>query len=165
MAAVHAVERAADEGARDRLGAVRVRGAGQSRGVVYQSGAELTVGGPARHDAGHSERELGASRSCDFRSAPPSPASRQPSSCTGAAAGRPTSSRGHRGLRRAADVGWAVLTAGGSALDAVQAAVVALEDDPVFNAGVGSSLTAGGTVEMDASLMDGATQRGAASPA
>ena len=65
------------------------------------------------------------------------------------------------GCERAADVGWAVLTAGGSALDAVQAAVVALEDDPVFNAGVGSSLTAGGTVEMDASLMDGATQRGA----
>jgi beta-aspartyl-peptidase (threonine type) len=51
------------------------------------------------------------------------------------------------GCERAADVGWAVLTAGGSALDAVQAAVVALEDDPVFNAGVGSSLTAGGTVE------------------
>ena len=65
------------------------------------------------------------------------------------------------GCARAADVGWAVLTAGGAALDAVQAAVVALEDDPLFNAGVGSSLTAAGSVEMDASLMDGATRRGA----
>ncbi len=67
----------------------------------------------------------------------------------------------NEGCERAADVGWAVLAAGGPALDAVQAAVVALEDDPRFNAGIGSSLTAGGTVEMDASLMDGATRRGA----
>jgi beta-aspartyl-peptidase (threonine type) len=65
------------------------------------------------------------------------------------------------GCERAADTAWAVLTAGGAALDAVEAAVVALEDDPLFNAGVGSSLGAGGTVEMDASLMDGATRRGA----
>lgn len=65
------------------------------------------------------------------------------------------------GCARAADAGWAVLTAGGAALDAVQAAVVALEDDPLFNAGVGASLTAGGMVEMDASLMDGAARRGA----
>lgn len=65
------------------------------------------------------------------------------------------------GCGRAADAGWAVLAAGGGALDAVQAAVMALEDDPLFNAGVGSGLTAGGTVEMDASLMDGATRRGA----
>src|SRR5512143_258006 len=65
------------------------------------------------------------------------------------------------GCARAADVGWQVLAAGGGALDAVQAAVVALEDDPLFNAGIGSSLNDAGMVEMDASVMDGASQRGA----
>ena len=73
--------------------------------------------------------------------------------------------RCHAGCARAADAGWAVLAAGGSALDAVQAAVVALEDDPLFNAGIGSSLTAAGTVEMDASLMDGAAGAAPAWPA
>src|SRR5262249_38802432 len=61
------------------------------------------------------------------------------------------------GLRRAADAGWDVLARGGRALDAVVAATVVLEDDPLFNAGRGSVLTDAGTVEMDASLMDGAT--------
>ena len=61
------------------------------------------------------------------------------------------------GLRRAADAGWCVLAGGGSALDAAVAATVVLEDDPLFNAGRGSVLTDSGTVEMDASLMDGAT--------
>ncbi len=46
-----------------------------------------------------------------------------------------------------------VLRAGGSALDAVVATVLALEDHPLFNAGVGSLLTVEGTVEMDASVM------------
>jgi beta-aspartyl-peptidase (threonine type) len=62
---------------------------------------------------------------------------------------------GRAGCAAAAAVGYAVLAAGGSALDAVQTAVRALEDDPRFNAGVGSCLTRTGTVEMDASLMDG----------
>jgi beta-aspartyl-peptidase (threonine type) len=61
------------------------------------------------------------------------------------------------GLRRAADAGWDVVARGGSALDAAVAATVVLEDDPLFNAGRGSVLTEAGTVEMDASLMDGAT--------
>ena len=61
------------------------------------------------------------------------------------------------GIVRAADAGWAVLARGGSALDAVVAAVVVLEDDPHFNAGVGSVLTVEGDVEMDASLMTGDT--------
>jgi beta-aspartyl-peptidase (threonine type) len=51
------------------------------------------------------------------------------------------------------------LRAGGSALDAVEAAVRALEDDPAFNAGTGATLTAAGTVELDASIMDGETLR------
>jgi len=55
----------------------------------------------------------------------------------------------------AARAGFAVLAAGGSALDAVLAAVRILEDDPLFNAGRGSCLTRAGTVEMDASIMNG----------
>ncbi|MDX2167012.1 MAG: isoaspartyl peptidase/L-asparaginase [Deltaproteobacteria bacterium] len=65
------------------------------------------------------------------------------------------------GCARAADAGWAVLRAGGSALAAVLAAVEVLEDDPLFNAGIGACLAAGGQVELDASVMDGATGRGA----
>ena len=63
------------------------------------------------------------------------------------------------GVRRAAEAGDAILIAGGSALDAVVAAVRVLEDDPEFNAGTGSALTRDGTVETDASIMDGHTQR------
>ncbi|HUS30105.1 MAG TPA: isoaspartyl peptidase/L-asparaginase [Kofleriaceae bacterium] len=63
------------------------------------------------------------------------------------------------GCRRAAEVGDAILVAGGSALDAVVAAVRVLEDDPEYNAGTGSALTREGRVETDASIMDGATQR------
>lgn len=59
------------------------------------------------------------------------------------------------GVRRAALSGSRILAAGGSALDAVEAAVSVMEDDPIFNAGRGSSLTFTGTVEMDASIMDG----------
>ncbi|MBM4256075.1 MAG: hypothetical protein FJ147_09275 [Deltaproteobacteria bacterium] len=62
-----------------------------------------------------------------------------------------------RGLRRAFDVAWTILQQGGSALDAVVQAVVELENNPVFNAGVGACLTAEGTVELDASLMEGTT--------
>jgi beta-aspartyl-peptidase (threonine type) len=61
------------------------------------------------------------------------------------------------GARRAAEAGWRVLLAGGSAVDAVVAAVVVLEDDPTFNAGTGATLTAAGDAELDASLMDGTT--------
>jgi beta-aspartyl-peptidase (threonine type) len=51
-----------------------------------------------------------------------------------------------------------VLERGGSALDAVEAAVCALEDDPLFNAGRGAVLAADGTIEHDASVMDGRTR-------
>jgi beta-aspartyl-peptidase (threonine type) len=63
------------------------------------------------------------------------------------------------GVRAAAAAGDALLAAGGSALDAVVAAVRVLEDDPEFNAGSGSALTRDGTVETDASVMDGEHQR------
>jgi beta-aspartyl-peptidase (threonine type) len=62
----------------------------------------------------------------------------------------------------AAAAGFAVLTGGGSSLDAVLAAVVRLEDDPRFNAGLGSVLTADGTVECDASIMSGSDLRAGA---
>ncbi len=61
--------------------------------------------------------------------------------------------------RAGALAGHALLAAGGSALDAVIAAVRTLEDDPELNAGLGSALTRDGTVETDAAVMDGATMR------
>lgn len=61
------------------------------------------------------------------------------------------------GCRGAADAGWRALDGGGSAVDAVEAAVRALELDPVFDAGRGSVLTSAGTVELDAVIMDGAS--------
>ena len=63
------------------------------------------------------------------------------------------------GVRRACAAGWSILRAGGSALDAVEAAVRVLEDDPMFNAGTGATLTAAGDVELDASIMDGESLR------
>jgi len=61
------------------------------------------------------------------------------------------------GVEEAARKGWRILGKRGSALDAVVAAVNSLEDNPVFDAGIGSVLTEEGTVEMDALIMDGAT--------
>jgi beta-aspartyl-peptidase (threonine type) len=68
-----------------------------------------------------------------------------------------TASAYHASLARALAAGSAVLARRGSALDAVEASVEVLEDDPLFNAGRGSAFAADGTNEMDASLMDGAT--------
>ena len=59
------------------------------------------------------------------------------------------------GLNAALDAGEAILARGGSALDAVEAAARVLEEDPAFNAGRGSVLTADGRVELDAAIMDG----------
>jgi beta-aspartyl-peptidase (threonine type) len=61
------------------------------------------------------------------------------------------------GCRRAFEAGWRVLEAGGPAIDAVEAAIVVLEDDPVFDAGFGSHLNLSGRVQLDAILMEGAT--------
>jgi beta-aspartyl-peptidase (threonine type) len=60
-----------------------------------------------------------------------------------------------RGIRDAVAAGWALLSEGGGAVAAVEAAVRAMEDNPRFNAGRGSVLTTEGTVEMDASIMEG----------
>ncbi|WP_367849221.1 isoaspartyl peptidase/L-asparaginase family protein [Rhodoferax sp. WC2427] len=63
----------------------------------------------------------------------------------------------HAGLRAALAAGEVVLAQGGSALDAVVAAVRALEDEPLFNAGRGAVYTSAAQHEMDAAVMDGAT--------
>ena len=66
--------------------------------------------------------------------------------------------KAHRGgLERALKAGYDVLQRGGSSLDAVQAAIQVLEDDPLFNAGKGAVFTHEGTNELDASIMDGRT--------
>lgn len=59
-------------------------------------------------------------------------------------------------LASALRAGWAVLMAGGAAIDAVEAAIVVMEDSPQFNAGHGAALNAGGVHELDASIMNGA---------
>lgn len=64
------------------------------------------------------------------------------------------------GVRNAATIGWHVLERGGSALDAVEETVVAMEDDETFDAGRGSFLNRDGKVQLDAFIMDGATLRG-----
>ena len=61
-------------------------------------------------------------------------------------------------LHQALAAGSAVLDHGGTALDAVEAAIRVLEDDPHFNAGRGAVFTWNGTNELDASIMDGATR-------
>lgn len=63
------------------------------------------------------------------------------------------------GCERAARAGLEAMARGGSAVDAVWAAVRVLEDDPLFNAGTGSALTRDGTVECDAAVMDGRSVR------
>jgi beta-aspartyl-peptidase (threonine type) len=60
-----------------------------------------------------------------------------------------------KGCEQAALTGWKLLQEGKSALDAVATAVMALEDNPLFNAGTGSTLNVHGQVEMDAAIMDG----------
>jgi len=59
------------------------------------------------------------------------------------------------GCKEAALLGWRVLEAGGNALDAVEAAVRSLEDNPYYNAGTGASMTTDGKIELDAGMMDG----------
>jgi beta-aspartyl-peptidase (threonine type) len=74
---------------------------------------------------------------------------------------RATADAYHASLARALAAGAAVLERHGSAMDAAEAAVEALEDDPLFNAGRGSAFAADGTNEMDASIMNGADTTGA----
>ena len=71
----------------------------------------------------------------------------------------PEAEQGARdGLARALDAGSAVLSNGGAALDAVEAAVKVLEDDPHFNAGRGAVFTYEGDIRLDAAIMDGANR-------
>jgi beta-aspartyl-peptidase (threonine type) len=63
----------------------------------------------------------------------------------------------HAALALALETGYQILDSGGTALDAVVAAVRILEDEPLFNAGRGAVFTSDGTNELDAAIMDGAT--------
>lgn len=65
-------------------------------------------------------------------------------------------------LTEALEAGYAVLKNGGKAIDAVETAVISLEDTPLFNAGKGSVFTHKGTHEMDAAIMDGSNLKGGA---
>jgi beta-aspartyl-peptidase (threonine type) len=66
------------------------------------------------------------------------------------------------GLKKALDLGYAVLADGGTSIDAVTRAIVQLEDDSLFNAGRGAVFTLEGTNELDASIMEGGTLRAGA---
>jgi beta-aspartyl-peptidase (threonine type) len=66
------------------------------------------------------------------------------------------------GLEAALQAGWEILNRGGTALDAVEASVMTMEDHELFNAGRGGMFTLNGDVETEASIMDGATLRGGA---
>jgi beta-aspartyl-peptidase (threonine type) len=66
------------------------------------------------------------------------------------------------GCQCALEEGWKILQRGGSAADAVESAIVILEDDPVFDAGTGAHLNLDGRVELDAILMNGATLKAGA---
>ena len=62
-------------------------------------------------------------------------------------------------LTESLSAGYAVLRAGASAVEAVEAAIMVMEDSPLFNAGKGASYTRDGTVELDATIMNGKTMR------
>ena len=66
------------------------------------------------------------------------------------------------GVRRALEVGWGVLNQGGSAVDAVETAIMIMEDDETFDAGLGSHINAAGEIELDASIMTGEAFRAGA---
>lgn len=63
----------------------------------------------------------------------------------------------HAKLKEALEAGHAILERGGTSLDAVTAAIVVMEDSPLFNAGKGAVLNYEGKIELDASIMDGRT--------
>jgi beta-aspartyl-peptidase (threonine type) len=66
------------------------------------------------------------------------------------------------GIRLALEAGWKILDSGGAAIDAVQASIVILEDDPAFDAGFGSHLNMDGRVQLDAIIMDGGSLKAGA---
>jgi beta-aspartyl-peptidase (threonine type) len=67
-----------------------------------------------------------------------------------------------QGLADALQAGWEILNRGGTALDAVEASVMSMEDNELFNAGRGGMFTLNGDVETESSIMDGSTLRGGA---
>jgi beta-aspartyl-peptidase (threonine type) len=70
--------------------------------------------------------------------------------------------RRQEGCKEAALAGWKTLEHGGSALDAAEAVVVVLENNPLFNAGTGSTFNSRGEIEMDAAIMEGISHQAGA---
>jgi isoaspartyl peptidase/L-asparaginase-like protein (Ntn-hydrolase superfamily) len=68
----------------------------------------------------------------------------------------------HVGIRRALEAGREILARGGAAMDAVEAAIIVLEDDVTFDAGTGAHLNRDGRVQLDAIIMDGASLKAGA---
>jgi beta-aspartyl-peptidase (threonine type) len=66
------------------------------------------------------------------------------------------------GIHRALKAGWATLSKGGTAVEAVEKAIIVMEDDETFDAGTGSFINMAGEVELDASIMNGKTFRAGA---
>jgi beta-aspartyl-peptidase (threonine type) len=66
------------------------------------------------------------------------------------------------GVKRALDRGWSILSSGGSSIAACEQAIIELEEEPAFDAGVGSHLNRDGKVQLDAILMDGSTLKSGA---
>ncbi len=66
------------------------------------------------------------------------------------------------GIQRSLTAAWKILSSGGAAMDAVEAAIVILEDDATFDAGIGSHLNRDGRVQLDAIIMDGGTLKAGA---
>jgi beta-aspartyl-peptidase (threonine type) len=80
----------------------------------------------------------------------------------GGAGTAPADSAPERACQQALALGWEILAGGGSAVDAVVAAVIHMENEPSLNAGYGACLTDAGTVELDASIMEGCERRAGA---
>lgn len=66
------------------------------------------------------------------------------------------------GVKRALERGWNILNNGGTALDACEQSIIELEDEPIFDAGIGSHLNRDGKIQLDAILMDGVTLKSGA---
>jgi L-asparaginase / beta-aspartyl-peptidase len=67
-----------------------------------------------------------------------------------------------RGVRQAVENGFSILQDKGHALDAVEQSIITLENNPIFNAGTGSTMNLAGKIENDASIMDGTRLEGGA---
>ena len=123
---------------------------GAGRALVG-SRAVLHVCGPASASAGRGARAGLQARAAEWPTRPMKPSLIVHGGCGTPPPGEEAAR--NAACERAADAGWGVLQPGGSALDAAEAAVRALEDEPLLNAGTGAYLQADGVARLDASIM------------